>query len=105
MQEVSTQASNLPWEESKDHPAGLRRKILRTGSDGRPRVALIKLDAGFEMEAHAHEMAENHYVLEGMYESHGREYPSGSYRYIPRHADHGPLRSHAGALILVSWES
>ena len=105
MQELSIEASAVPWEDATDRPAGFRRKILRTGSDGRPRVALIKLEAGFEMETHSHDLAENHYVLEGMYESHGKEFASGSYRYIPRHASHGPIHSHAGALILVSWES
>ncbi len=57
------------------------------------------------MEAHSHDLAESRYVLEGMYESHGREYPAGSYHYIPRNASHGPTRSRSGALILVAWES
>jgi anti-sigma factor ChrR (cupin superfamily) len=105
MQERSVNVSTLPWDDAKDYPAGLRRKILRTGPDGKPRVALIRLEAGFQMAAHSHDLAENHYVLEGMYESLGKEYASGSYRYIPRHASHGPVRSNAGALILVTWES
>lgn len=105
MQEESVDASTVPWEDSKDYPAGLRLKILRRGPDGNRRVALIKLEAGFEADAHSHDLAENHYVIEGMYESQGREYPSGSYRYIPRHTSHGPVRSHSGALILVNWES
>ena len=105
MQERSVNASTVPWDHAKDVPPGLRRKILRTGPDGRPRVALIKLEAGFEMEAHTHDLAESHYVLEGMYESQGKEFASGSYRYIPRHASHGPIHSHAGAVIFVTWES
>lgn len=105
MQVESVHESTVPWEEPRDRPAGYRRKILRTGPDGRPRVAVIKLDPGFEMEAHSHDLAENHYVLEGMYESLGKEYAKGSYRYIPRSASHGPIRSRAGALILVTWEA
>ena len=105
MQERSVDASAVPWENGQDCPAGLRRKVLRRGPDGKRRVALVKLEAGFEMEAHSHDLAENHYVIEGMYESQGKEYPSGTYRYIPRHASHGPIHSHAGALILVTWES
>ena len=83
----------------------MQRKVLRRAADGTPKVALLKLEPGFEMDAHAHSHAENHYVLEGMYESQGQEYPSGSYRYIPRHKGHGPVHSRAGALILVTWES
>jgi anti-sigma factor ChrR (cupin superfamily) len=104
MQEQTVNAATKPWEEPRGYPAGLKRKILRTGPDGKPRVALIKLEAGFEMEAHSHDLAENHYVLEGMYDSHGKEFPKGSYRYIPKGLSHGPTRSHAGALILVTWE-
>jgi anti-sigma factor ChrR (cupin superfamily) len=103
MEERSVNSSTVPWEHGKDYPTGLKWKTLRTGPDGKPRVALILLEAGFEMEAHSHDLAENHYVLEGMYESQGKEYPSGSYRYIPRHTEHGPVESHAGALILVVW--
>lgn len=105
MEERSVNASTLPWEASRDHPQGLRRKVLRLGADGKPRVALIKLEPGFEMQAHSHDLAENHFVLEGMYESHGKEYPKGAYRYIPRNTSHGPARSRAGALILVTWEA
>jgi len=68
-------------------------------------VALIRVNAGFEMDAHTHEFAESHYVLEGMYESHGREYAAGTYRFVPRHTSHGPFHSHAGALLLVFWEA
>ena len=103
MEERSIDSAAVPWEPSAEHPEGLRRKVLRTGPDGKPRVALIRLEPGFEMEAHSHELAENHYVLEGMYESHGKEYPAGTYRYVPANTSHGPVHSHAGALILVSW--
>ncbi len=105
MPEESIHESSAPWKAPAEGPAGLRRKILRIDPDGKPRVALIELEPGFEMEAHAHDLAENHYVLEGMYESPGKEYAKGSYRYIPRQQSHGPVRSHAGALILVTWES
>ena len=82
----------------------MHRKVLRTGPDGCPKVALLKLDAGFEMNAHSHAHAENHYVLEGMYEVQGREYPAGTYRLIPKHQEHGPFGSRNGALVYVVWE-
>ena len=40
-------------------------QILRSGADGAPRVALLKLEPGFEMDAHTHAFAGNHFLLEG----------------------------------------
>jgi len=104
MEDISVNAADIPWERSESDPQGLQRKVLRRGSDDKPRVALLKLDAGFEVPGHAHDLAENHFVLEGMYESQGREYPAGSYHRIPAHATHGPFRSRGGALLVVMWE-
>jgi anti-sigma factor ChrR (cupin superfamily) len=104
MQERSIRASGVPWESPPGYPDGLKRKILRTAPDGRPRVALIRLEAGFEAETRRHDAAENHYVLEGMYESRGKEYPAGAYRYLPKNVEQGTVRSRGGALILVTWE-
>jgi quercetin dioxygenase-like cupin family protein len=104
MERISVNASNLSWEPVPAYGGRIKRKVLRTGPDGRPRAALIRLEPGFEMEAHSHPHAENQYVLEGMYESQGREYPAGSYHFIPRHAQHGPSRSSSGAVLFVAWE-
>jgi anti-sigma factor ChrR (cupin superfamily) len=104
MEDFSIIAADVPWEQVTDHPHKMSRKVLRTGPGGAPRVALIRLEAGFDMDAHSHAHAENHYVLEGMYESQGREHPAGSYRYVPRHSQHGPFRSPSGAVLLVVWE-
>jgi anti-sigma factor ChrR (cupin superfamily) len=104
MEEVAVNASDLEWESVAGYPPGISRKVLNRGHEGEPRTALLKLDPGFEMDAHAHVHLEHHYVLEGEYESRGKSYPAGSYRMIPRHANHGPFRSTRGALILVLWE-
>ncbi len=103
MDEVSINSAEIPWERSDEHPETLR-KVLRLGPDARPRAVLLKLDPGFEMEAHSHDRVENNYVLEGMFESQGREYPAGSFRRVPRLAVHGPIRSRGGAVVLVLWE-
>ena len=104
MEETSVNAAAVPWESPAGYPEGLTRKVLRMGPDGRPRAALLKLAPGFSMDAHTHDLAEVHYVLEGMYESHGHEHAAGSYRYIPAHQSHGPAHSKGGALLLVHWE-
>jgi quercetin dioxygenase-like cupin family protein len=66
-------------------------------------TVLLKLPPGFEMQSHSHLFVEHHYVLEGEYESQGKRFPAGSYRVIPRQADHGPFRSADGATVLVLW--
>jgi anti-sigma factor ChrR (cupin superfamily) len=104
MEDLFVRASDQPWEQVSGGPQGMQRKVLRKAADGTPKVALLKLEPGFEMDAHSHSHAENHYVLEGMYETEGTECPSGSYRMVPKHNEHGPFRSQAGALLLVVWE-
>jgi len=104
MNEVSVNASELDWEKAEPYPPGVHWKLLRRSQEGKPRTALLKLDPGFEMNAHSHVYVEHHYVLEGEYEEQGKRYPAGSYRMIPRHTDHGPFRSAAGAVVLVLWE-
>jgi len=103
MEHKSVLSSQLPWEQPAGFPEKLRRKVLRVGPDGRPRAALLRLDAGFEMDAHTHDLAEQHFVIEGMYEVLGREFPAGAYHFIPPHTSHGPFRSRGGAQILVVW--
>jgi len=56
------------------------------------------------MEAHSHMETEQHFVLEGEYESEGRTHQEGSYRLIPERASHGPFRSEKGAVLLVLWD-
>jgi anti-sigma factor ChrR (cupin superfamily) len=102
--EVAVHLSEIAWEVPAGYPPGISRKVLRRSSEGEPRTALLKLEAGFEMDAHAHRYVEHHYVIDGEYESQGKRYPAGSYRMIPRHANHGPFRSLEGALVLVIWD-
>ena len=104
MEEVAVNASEIAWEAGGGHPPGISRKVLSRNREGEPRTALLKLEAGFEMNAHSHVHVEQHYVIEGEYESQGKRYPAGSYRMIPGHANHGPFRSNNGALVFVIWE-
>jgi len=56
------------------------------------------------MEGHSHTTVEQHFVLQGEYESEGRVYKAGTYRLIPKHKTHGPFKSSKGAVILVIWD-
>lgn len=68
------------------------------------KTILLKLPAGFHMDSHTHIYNEQHVVLEGEYESEGKTFPSGTYRLVPAHKDHGPFTSKTGAVILVIWD-
>jgi anti-sigma factor ChrR (cupin superfamily) len=102
MKELSINYENMEWSEAMGYPAGTKMKLLREA--GSARTFLLKLPAGFDMEAHAHMASEQHFVLNGEYESDGQTYGVGTYRFIPSHVNHGPFTSKNGAEILVIWE-
>ena len=104
MNETLVNTSDLSWEEAKGYPDGVMRKVFRRDSNGKPLTLLLKIPPQFEMEGHSHVCVEQHYILEGEYESAGKQYRAGDYRMIPKYADHGPFRSDTGAVILVAWE-
>ncbi len=92
----------LGWEKAEGYPVGTRMKILRD-EDG-AKTILLKLPHGFHIEAHTHLFSEQHLVLEGKYESEGKVYNSGTYRFIPAHKNHGPFTSNSGAVVLIIWD-
>lgn len=104
MEEITINYENISWQEAKGYPKGTEIKVLREGKEGAARTVLLKLKKGFEMEPHSHVTNEQHVVLEGEYESGGKLYPAGTYQFIPRHINHGPFKSSAGALLLVIWD-
>ena len=92
----------LHWKEAEGYPKGTRIKTLR--DDGIAKTLLLKLPKGFFIDSHSHVTTEQHFVIEGEYESEGKLYKSGSYQLIPAHVDHGSFKSKNGALVLVVWE-
>ena len=104
MKELSLNYQEMQWEEARGYPAGTLMKVLRRNEKGESLTVLLKVREGFEMEGHSHMGTEQHFVLEGAYESEGRTYQEGSYRLIPERASHGPFRSEKGAVILVVWD-
>jgi len=92
----------MEWIEAQGYPEGTKIKILR--EEDSARTFLLKIPAGFDMEAHSHMANEQHFVLEGQYQSSDRIYGEGTYRFIPRGIDHGPFNSEKGATIMVIWE-
>ena len=105
MKELSVNSEEMQWEEAQGYPPGTLIKVLRPDEKGDPLTVLLKLKEGFEMEGHSHLGIEQHFVLEGGYESEGRICRVGSYRMIPKEAAHGPFKSEKGAVILVVWDA
>jgi len=102
MPEITRDTNQMAWEEATSYPRGTERKVLR--EEGETRVVLLKLPPDFRMNAHTHIYREQHFVLEGGYETGEKEYGPGTYQYIPAHTDHGPYTSKTGAVVLVIWE-
>ncbi len=104
MKEFSLNHEEMPWEEAQGYPTGTKAKVLR--EDGSKKTFMLKLPAGFDMEAHCHTaVSEQHFVLDGSYRSEGKTHSKGAYRFIPREVTHGPFTSEQGAVILVVWDS
>jgi anti-sigma factor ChrR (cupin superfamily) len=92
----------LGWKQAEGYPRGTRIKTLR--DEGSAKTILLKLPKGFHMDSHSHVTTEQHFVIEGEYESEGKIYQSGTYQLIPAGVDHGPFKSKNGAVILVVWD-
>lgn len=105
MKELSVNYQEMQWEDARGYPPGTLEKVLRVGETGEHLAVLLKLPHDFKMETHSHMGMEQHFVLEGEYESEGRIYRAGSYRLIPQKTTHGPFRSEKGALLLVVWDA
>lgn len=99
MQEERVETRRIAWEDAPGYPPGTRMKVLhRTTIVDR---FLLHLPRGFEMDAHSHIYSEEHFVLEGEYQSEGQTWERGAYRRIPAHVSHGPFTSDTGAILLV----
>ena len=102
MENMMNLYDNLNWEKYDDYTQGTLRKVLRD-EDG-AKTVLLKLPAGFYMAPHSHITVEQHFVLDGEYESRGKIYKKGAYQIFTKGDEHGPYKSDQGALILVIWD-
>jgi anti-sigma factor ChrR (cupin superfamily) len=101
MKELSKNYNEMTWEDTGGYPSGTKVKILR--KEGDSQTFLLKLPPGFTMHDHSHMATEQHFVIDGEYESDCVKYACGSYRLIPAHTNHGPFISEHGATVLVVW--
>ena len=90
------------WEDAVGYFDGTQISVLRDDENGR--TILLKLPKGFYHEPHSHVTTEQHFVVDGEYESKGVVYGIGSYQILKAHEEHGPYSSKNGALVLVIWD-
>ena len=102
MTEILLHTDKMEWEESDTYPKGTMVKTLR--DDGEVRSLLLKLPAGFHLDPHTHTTNEQHFILEGGYQTGGWDFGPGTYHFLPAHHTHGPYTSRDGAVVLVIWE-
>ena len=103
MKKIIKLFDNSNWEKANGYPKGTKKKVLRDEKGGK--TILLKLPKGFNMNAHCHVTAEQHFILEGSYSSFGENYPAGSYQIFSANDEHGPFVSENGALVLVIWDA
>jgi anti-sigma factor ChrR (cupin superfamily) len=104
MKEAALNYQEMQWEKAPNYPPGTMMKVLRRDEEGCPLTIILKVGEGFKMESHSHVGIEQHFVLEGEYQSEGDIYQAGYYRLIPERTSHGPFHSEKGAVILVMWD-
>ncbi len=102
MENMMNLYDNLNWEKYDDYFEGTLRKVLR--DENGAKTILLKLPAGFYMTPHSHITVEQHFVLDGEYESRGKIYKKGAYQIFAKGDEQGPYKSDQGALILVIWD-
>lgn len=102
MDEILLDTNRMEWEPSDVYPSGTMVKVLR--DEGEVRSLLLKIPPGFHLDPHSHTTSEQHFILEGGYETGGWKFGPGTYHYMPARRLHGPYDSKDGAVVLVIWE-
>jgi len=94
--------NDVNWEDATEYASGTKEKVLR--DENSAKTVLLKLPKGFHVDSYCPITTEQHFVLEGEYNSKDDSYPAGSYQIFHAHETDGPFESANGALILVVWD-
>lgn len=101
MKEQMIDYEKMEWKEVQGYPTGRKIKIFREEGAGTGKTFMLKIEKGCEMLRPCLNTVEQHFVLDGQYESEGRVYKAGTYRLIPKQETRGVLKTSEGATILV----
>jgi anti-sigma factor ChrR (cupin superfamily) len=98
-QRVVVDTLNLKWIHS---PAGgvQRRMVERDGAEKARATSVVKYAPGAQFPQHTHDLGEEIFVLDGVFEDELGRYPQGSYIRNPPNSSHSP-RSQDGCTLFV----
>jgi len=95
---------DVEWHDLPQFPGNVKAKVLREDPSSGAKVMIVRLTVGAQIVPHAHSSAVQHYVLEGEYESEGRVYRAGAYRFLPPHASLAPITTTGGVVMLMVYD-
>lgn len=95
---------DMEWQDLNDFPGNAKAKLLREEGKAGAKTMLVRLAVGSEVAEHAHTAAIQHFVVEGEYESGGKTYRAGTYRFIPAHETSAPITTRGGCTILMIYD-
>lgn len=102
--ERALKTPDMEWRDLPQFPGNVKAKVLREEPDGGAKTMIVRLAVGSQIVRHSHTGAVQHYVLEREYESEGRVYRAGAYRFLPAHADLAPITTTGGVVILMVYD-
>ncbi|TWU63103.1 cupin domain-containing protein [Crateriforma conspicua] len=93
---------DFSWKESDF--AGVTNKVLNTNPNTGGLTVLTRMDAGAEIPAHHHDIADELvYVLEGDFIENGQHYRPGTVFFAQAGTKHGPHHSQHGCVVLTQF--
>lgn len=95
---------DLSWQALRSFPGAAEVKMLRDEPSGGARTTLVRVPPGGQIVPHSHIGSVQHYVLEGDYETGGRTFGPGTYRFLPKDANVGPIATTGGVTILMIYD-
>jgi hypothetical protein len=95
---------DLSWQELRAFPGTAQVKLLRDEPSGGSRTMLVRVPPGGQIVPHSHMAAVQHYVLEGDYETVGETCSAGTYRFLPKDTNVGPIATKGGVTILMIYD-
>lgn len=97
--EIIHDTSTMTWCHSTQLAGDIEEKILRSG-----KTLLVRLAPSGELRPHCHQAPVQHYVIEGAYQTQGRTFSAGTYRFIPANSDVAPIHSKEGVVMLMVFD-
>lgn len=90
---------DLPWTGSPE-PGVKRRLLERVGAEVARATSIVRYEPGARFPAHAHDLGEEIFVLNGIFSDETGDYPAGTYIMNPPGSAHAPF-SESGCTLFV----